>query len=399
MAATLINQRLVDYISNASYYKPSPLPPIKNSLWKIFEACEEDSTRRAPPNITREHYHRAGQEAFRHGTFVLLLDDSVDKPKDFVKVVQDAVRNPQILQYVASNLDPRLVHQVTKADAGFYVFVGAYWLGQAEGDIAKVIRWLKPIFRPLLAIAVKAWHEHDAITNPAKPETQASEPKASRRKQLPMDLQFLKNARKIQYDPLPDSDSSASGSESSIDIDEASLAPPLQSAEQYWWKAPSPDLYAGDFFDIDHPMYLTPLDPVPPMMDAPAELRHLVATVIFLPSPDAPKVPRPGPTLGRPTSALSPSAFHLALASIFKEMEFAPMSPPSTHGPDPPQTAGSLQSPFTVSTPDLNSEPRTTEDKEQTGPARNPLGPNDPRTPSEADSPKKVAGRVLGFAQ
>jgi hypothetical protein len=59
---------------------------------------------------------------------------------------------------IMGKIDPRLVGYVKNVDKGFQIFVGLHWLKSA-GDMPKLLRWLRPIFEPLVWVARAAYIE------------------------------------------------------------------------------------------------------------------------------------------------------------------------------------------------------------------------------------------------
>jgi hypothetical protein len=54
-------------------------------------------------------------------------------------------------------IDVRLVaNDVKRIDGGFRAFVGLHWIHSA-GDMPRILRWLRPLFEPLLDVAGAAY--------------------------------------------------------------------------------------------------------------------------------------------------------------------------------------------------------------------------------------------------
>jgi hypothetical protein len=59
---------------------------------------------------------------------------------------------------IMGKIEPCLVDYVKNVDKGFQIFVGLHWLKSA-GDMSKLLRWLQPIFQPLVWVARAAYIE------------------------------------------------------------------------------------------------------------------------------------------------------------------------------------------------------------------------------------------------
>ncbi|KAJ6534660.1 hypothetical protein DFH09DRAFT_119742 [Mycena vulgaris] len=161
---------LNDFVKNAVKlrigrpdYKPRRLPPLADSICSTFAPDMGDSET-SPTALLREEYNQIGRSTFKSSIFLIALPTLSGKPVGFAQAVQDVVSRHDILRLIMEKTDARFLSHIkknSKIDDSFYALLGALWI-QVGFNTETIVKFLRPIFEPLLAAAGNAFLGYDA---------------------------------------------------------------------------------------------------------------------------------------------------------------------------------------------------------------------------------------------
>ncbi|KAJ7825755.1 hypothetical protein B0H14DRAFT_2819467 [Mycena olivaceomarginata] len=141
--------------------KPCGLAVLPDWGWpKSFENSDASDPDCLSSAMDREYFYQIGLAILNQAVFLILLEDLRGMPAGYSQVSESSSDSSIDLtrkfpRARPSKIDPRLVGYV---DKGFQTFVGLHWLKSA-GDMPKLLRWLRPIFDPLVWVARAAYIE------------------------------------------------------------------------------------------------------------------------------------------------------------------------------------------------------------------------------------------------
>ncbi|KAJ7312469.1 hypothetical protein DFH08DRAFT_897069 [Mycena albidolilacea] len=215
--------------------KPCGLAVLPDWAWpKSFENSDASDPDCLSSATDREYFYQIGLAILNQTIFLILLEDLRGMPAGYSQAIQGAVTSATILRMIMGKIDPRLVGYVKNVDKGFQIFVGLHWLKSA-GDMHKLLRWLQPIFEPLVCAARAAYIEFEKSRKVSNKKG-GPELHVGGGPRLPADMIFLLKLRQFQKEaPVsPSADSSSDSSNCTFELSVGGNGSPfrLKTVEQ-----------------------------------------------------------------------------------------------------------------------------------------------------------------------
>ncbi|KAJ6456113.1 hypothetical protein C8R45DRAFT_1111111 [Mycena sanguinolenta] len=222
----LLHKAVESHIARPTY-EPRLPAALDESLWpNSFRSGADDDG----GATDRAYYLQVGAATLSHIIFLLLREELRGKPAGYSHAIQSAVLSQDALHGIMAKTDPRLVDGVKKVDVGFREYIGLLST-QTAADIPRLMRWLGPIFQPLIRTAEDAFLAYELKRKSKTVKKPARTPlEIIYSEYIHPDLIFLVRLREVQTDPkTPYScDASSSGRSSPIASPER-IAGPVSS--------------------------------------------------------------------------------------------------------------------------------------------------------------------------
>ncbi|KAJ6534691.1 hypothetical protein DFH09DRAFT_1369794 [Mycena vulgaris] len=200
--------RAVSICIASTSYQPPPLPRFDESDWERFLPNDSPVESAA---LIRDVLSTKGKGILDFALLSLLEDYLDGKPPGMLSIIKEAVSSEAVLKNIMLKIDARLLaNNAKKVETGFCLIV-AHTRDRVGRNLSWILEWLDTIFGPPIkaaAVAYTAELAHARVTRPGN--------EARRAKREAADTVFLHNFRQTHN---PDSDSDASDSEGSFQIE------------------------------------------------------------------------------------------------------------------------------------------------------------------------------------
>ncbi|KAJ7109068.1 hypothetical protein C8R43DRAFT_962641 [Mycena crocata] len=140
-------------------YRPPALPAV--ATIRVPAWLRESGT-----TVDHDEHKKKGRTVINNALFLFSSNALAGKPWSYAKDLKDAIQHHETFTAIAESMEPRLVKNITQVEGGFAILVGVLW-EYWGGDMVAMLRWLRPVFQPLVTVVGEFYSKHPEPDTPA----------------------------------------------------------------------------------------------------------------------------------------------------------------------------------------------------------------------------------------